>query len=77
MDLASEISKLPRAAKEKIVDAFGNQCDHQQKVDDGQVHHKHICRGPQGRRTAQNLKHHPMSANSNNALISKVFLELS
>ena len=47
MDLATKVSKLPRTSQKEIVDAFGDQRDHQQEIRDGQVHHEHISWGPQ------------------------------
>ena len=69
MDLATKVSKLPGTSQKEIVDAFGDQRDHQQEIRDGQVHHEHVSRGPQWRKATQNSQYHPVSANGHNTLI--------
>ena len=56
MDLATHVSKAPWSAQEEVVDAFGEKCQHQQEIGDGQVHHQQVSRSTEGRESAEDLQ---------------------
>lgn len=67
VDLATHFSKAPWATKEEVVDAFGEESEHQQEVRDSQVHHQQVGRSAESREAAEDLEDDGVSSNGTGA----------
>jgi len=61
VDLATKFTESPWSAKAEVVEAFGEESEHQDKVRDGQVQYQHVGRGTERLETAKDLDDHRIS----------------
>jgi hypothetical protein len=63
VDLATHISKAPWATKEKVVDAFGEKCEHQKEIRYSQVHNQQVGGSTESRKSAKDLQDNGVTRN--------------
>ena len=61
MNLAAKFSESPWSTEAEVVEAFGEESEHQDKVRDGQVQYQHVGRGTERLETAKDLDDHRVS----------------